>query len=182
MTFDLIRSRPALVVCVALAIACLSLWLWGRARHAAADRWEAKALAERDNHRATKANVRAAQEAAAVASRKARLATEAQFRQLAERADHAEQDLAAARAAADRFADARRVQVGAGGAAGGTPGNPGASGQDRPPEDRDGPGADAVVLTRSEFDQLAGNTLRLEQVRRWGQSLIDAGMAEGQGL
>ena len=175
-----VRSKPGLVLSAVLALVCLSLWLWGRAGHASADRWEAKALAERDNHRATKANVRAAQDAAAVASRNARLATEAQFRQLAERADHAEQDLAAARAAADRFADARRVQVGIGSAAGDTPGNPGASGQDRPAQGGDGPGADPVVLTRAEFDQLAGNTLRLEQVRRWGQSLMDAGLAEAQ--
>ena len=173
-----VRSKPFLALSLALVVACLCLWLWGRAGHAAADRWEAKALAERDNHRATKANVRAAQDAAAVASRNARLATEAQFRQLAERADHAEQDLAAARAAADRFADARRVQVGAGSTDGNTTGDPGASGQDRTASGGDGSGADAVVLSRTEFDQLAGNTLRLEQVRRWGQALLDTGLAD----
>jgi hypothetical protein len=35
-----------------------------------------------------------------------------------------------------------------------------------------------VVLDRSVFDEFVSSTLRLEQVRRWGQSLIDAGLAQ----
>jgi hypothetical protein len=168
-------AKAAGGIILALALACAGLWLWGRAGHAAADRWEAKAIAERDNHRATKANVQAAQAAAAAAARAARLATEEHSRRLAERADHAEEDLADARAAAVRYADAHRVPVGTGSAAGGSASHTGAAGQADAAARGDGPGADAVVIERSAFDQLVSNTLRLEQVRRWGQSLIDAG-------
>lgn len=45
---------------LALGLACPGLWLWGRVGDADGNRWEAKSLAERDNHRATKANVLAA--------------------------------------------------------------------------------------------------------------------------
>lgn len=162
---------------LALALACGGLWLWGRAGHAAADRWEAKAIAERDNHRVTKANVRVAQEQAAKAARAARLATEEQYRQLAERANHAEDDLAAARAAAARYADAHRLPIGPGGATGRAPGSTGAAGEADAAARGDGSGAYAVVIERSAFDQFVSNTLRLEQVRRWGQSLIDAELA-----
>jgi hypothetical protein len=151
-----------------LALACAGLPLWGRAGHASADRWEAKAAAERDNHRATKANVLAAQAQAADASRAARLATEDHYRRLAERADHAEDDLAAARAAAARYADAHRLPVRTGGAAGGSTSRAGAAGQADAAPRGDGHGSDAVVLTRSAFDEFVSNTLRLEQVRRWG--------------
>ncbi len=166
---------------LALALACAGLWLWGRAGHAASARWESKAIAERDNHRATKANVIAAQAEAASAARQARLDTETRYRQLAERADHAEDDLADARAAAARYADAHRLPVGIGSAAGSATSRSGAAGQADAAPRGDGPGADPVVIERSMFDQLTGNTLRLEQVRRWGQSLIEAGLAFSDG-
>lgn len=72
--------------------------LWGRAGHASAEQWETKFIAERDDHRITKENVRAAQTQAAQAARAARLATEEQYLHLAERADHTDDDLASARA------------------------------------------------------------------------------------
>lgn len=170
-------AKVAAGLILALALACAGLWFWGRAGHAAADRWEAEAIAERDNHRTTKANVRAAQEKATEAAHVARRATEAQYRQLAERADHAEDDLAAARAAAARYADAHRLPVGPGGAAGRAPGSTGAAGEADAAGLGDGSGADAVVIERRAFDQFVSNTLRLERVRRWGQSLINAGLA-----
>jgi hypothetical protein len=163
---------------LALALVCAGLCLWGRAGHAAADRWEAKAIAERDSHRATKANVRAAQEQAGQAARSARLATEEQSRRLAERADHAEEDLADARAAAARYADARPLPVGTGGPAGGLASHTGVASQADAASRGDGSGSDAVVLDRSVFDQFVSNTLRPEQVRRWGQSLMDAELAQ----
>lgn len=163
--------------CVLLIVACACLLFWGRAGYALSDRWETKSIAERDAHRTTKENVRAAQVAAATAAEAARLATEAHSRQLAERADNAEQDLAAARDAAARFADARRLQHDSGGAARSPASDTGAASQADAAARGDRPGADAVVLTRAEYDQFAGNTLRLEQVRQWGQSLIDAGLA-----
>lgn len=160
---------------LALTLACAGLWIWGRAGHAASDRWEAKALAERDNHRITKDNFAAAQAAAAAAARAARLAVEQTSRQLAERADH--EDLVAARAAAARFADARRLQERSRSAPAGAAGGAGAAGEADSAASGDGPGADAVVLGRGEFDTLVGNTLRLERVRRWGEQLITANLA-----
>lgn len=170
-------TKAAGGIILALALACAGLWLWGRAGHAAADRWEAKAIAERDNHRATKANVLTAQAKAADAARAARLSTEDHYRRLSERADHAEEDLADTRAAAARYADAHRLPVGPGGAAGSPASHARATGQADLAARGDGPGADAVVLGRSEFDQFVSNTLRLERVRRWGQSLITEGLA-----
>jgi hypothetical protein len=64
------------------------------------------------------------------------------------------------------------------GAAGGSASLTGAASQADASPRGDGPGTDAVVIERGAFDQLIGNTLRLEQVRRWGQSLIDASLAQ----
>lgn len=175
-------AKAAGALILALALACASLWLWGRAGHASADRWEAKAITERDNHRVTKANVQAAQAQAASAARAARLATEEQSRRLAERADHAEDDLAAARAAAARYADAHRLPVRSGSATAGVPGHAGAAGQADSSSSGHGSRADAVVLDRGEFDQLIDNALRLERVRRWGEELITNGLAVSAGI
>lgn len=41
-----------------------------------------------------------------------------------------------------------------------------------------GPGADAIVVSRADFDALNENTLRLKAVNEWGQRLIDQGLAE----
>ena len=40
-----------------------------------------------------------------------------------------------------------------------------------------GPGPDSVVLSRSDFDTLTGNTARLVAVHQWGEDLIAAGLA-----
>ncbi len=42
----------------------------------------------------------------------------------------------------------------------------------------DSPGPAAVILTRSDFDQLVENSARLEAAHRWAQALIDDGTAE----
>lgn len=49
--------------------------------------------------------------------------------------------------------------------------------QDQPAPVDHGPGPDAVVLARSDFETLVGNTARLEAVHQWGESLIADGTA-----
>lgn len=44
-------------------------------------------------------------------------------------------------------------------------------------ESSHGTSADAVVVTRTDFDILTGNTARLMDVQAWGQGLIDEGLA-----
>lgn len=160
---------------LALALTSAGLLVRGNYWQGRADGWEATAGKWKDAQQAHEAAYIAAQKSAADAAHTARLATEEQSRLIAERADH--EDLDAARAAAARFADARRVQDGATRSAGSPASSAGAASQADAAPRSDGPGADAVVLSRAEFDQLTGNTLRLEQVRRWGQSLVDAGLA-----
>ena len=44
-------------------------------------------------------------------------------------------------------------------------------------QDRDRPGADAVVIERADYDILVANTVRLQAVREWGLELVKAGVA-----
>lgn len=151
------------VLLLALALA----WLRGDAWEAAAGRWK-------NAHAAQESAMVASQQAAKAKAVAARLAAENQSAALARRADHADETIAQLRSAADRFAAARRLRTPP---AGGAPGGPRAAGEGDPAPDRDGPGADAVVLTRPEYDDFVASALRLERVRRWGQSLIAEGLA-----
>ena len=45
-------------------------------------------------------------------------------------------------------------------------------------ESGNGPSADAVVVTKSDFDILTGNTARLADVKAWADRLIGDGLAE----
>jgi hypothetical protein len=44
-------------------------------------------------------------------------------------------------------------------------------------ESRNGTSADAVMVTKSDFDILTGNTARLADVKAWGDALIAEGLA-----
>ena len=44
-------------------------------------------------------------------------------------------------------------------------------------ESRNGTSADAVILSREDFDILTGNTARLADVKAWGDALIGEGLA-----
>lgn len=143
-----------------LAIALALTFAWGKAGWRSADSWQ---LA----HKAQKAAYVAAEQAAAAKAIAARLRTETQYAELARKADHAEiPDL---RAAAAAFADSRRVRTAVACGASSGPAAPTPAG---PAPDRDGPGSDGVVLTRPEYDDLVSNSIRLERVRRWGETLI----------
>ena len=78
------------------------------------------------------------------------------------------------RAAGLAYANAHRVRTEAC-----SPVNPGLPGTDNPApvNDRSGPDASMVALSRADFDVLTGNSLRLAKVQQDAQSLIDAGVA-----
>lgn len=118
------------------------------------------------------ASILAAQTVAAEKAETQRVATENKTAELARRADYAERELDTMRDAADRFRRTRSVRTFAGASCG-----PAAAAPLGAPEDSDGQGADGVVLTRNEWEQYVATTLRLERVRRWGESLVQAGLA-----
>jgi hypothetical protein len=134
---------------------------------------------DRNNLRAQlasqQAEYTAAQAAAATKAEAARIKTEAASAASARKADREEKpDVAGQRLAADRYATARRVQPAAPCRASGSAAT---IAQAVAAPTGDGPGPDAVVIPRAHFDQLRDNTLRLERVRQWGESEIEAGRA-----
>ncbi|MBA15586.1 MAG: hypothetical protein CMN73_04440 [Sphingomonas sp.] len=131
---------------------------------------------EKAAHAQTIANYRAAQDAALAEAIAQRDRLQDQYQLAAERADYAETQLAAARSAADRFADARSVRTYCTPIGGSTSG-PAAAGESDATARNNRPDADAVVLTRGEYDIFVRNTLRLKQAHDWGMNLIADGLA-----
>ncbi|WDF73492.1 hypothetical protein [Novosphingobium sp. KACC 22771] len=144
------------------------LWLRGNLLGADRDKWR---KAAQDQQTAfTKASVEAALKAEAD-----RIATEAKSATNARKADNViSPSVTHQRAAADRYADAHRLRPETDCRLSGQADTPPTNGA---APDRDGPGPDAVVIPRAHFDQLRDNTLRLERVRQWGESEIEAGRA-----
>lgn len=105
----------------------------------------------------------------------AKAAEEARTRLNSERTDSAHQtELARLRALADRYANANRVRSKApGGASSGAP----APTNNHSPQGADGPGTDAVVLDRDDFDIMVENTARLKAAHDWATTL-NAGTAD----
>lgn len=160
----ILRSRWAHYA--ALGLLCMILWLRGNAWENAAGRWK-------DAHHAQEKALVATAAAAKAKAIAARIATENKTAELARRADNAEAQVDDLRAAADRFGTSRMRSSLCGPAR--SRSAPASEGSPAP--DRDGPGADALVLTRSEYDELVSNSIRLERVRQWGQSLVTEGLA-----
>lgn len=148
---------------ILLLIALALTFSWGKAGWRTADSYK---LA----HRLQKEAYVSAQAAARDKALAQHIRTENRYAAMARKADNAESKLDSALLdAAARFAAARGVRAEAPRCA---PGGSAAPGQGDPAPDRDGPGADAVVLTKPEYDAFVANTLRLERVRRWGDGLI----------
>lgn len=148
-----------------LLVAILIAGLWARGNHYRADRdhWHEAFDTQRTNYIA-------AQDAAKARAEAQRIATENRYAELARKADAEKND--ALRAAAARFARLRSK------AACGPARNPATAAPADTPGDHPEPGADTVVLlTRPEYDQFVENTLRLEAVRRWGESLVQEKLA-----
>lgn len=160
-----LTSRLGLGLIVAMALGLL--WLRGDHYQRDRDAWRSAYKAQQQATIAVAAEARAKAEAQ-------RIATENRDAQLARKADHETQDIRNLRGAADRFAADRRLRPQEAGPA---PGGPGAPAQGDPAPGGDRSGATAVVLTRPEYEQFVANTLRLEQVRRWGEALILDGLA-----
>lgn len=126
--------------------------------------------------RADRANYENAQAAAKALAEAQKAKDAAQYQSIAERTDNA-QEATQRRAAADRYARANRVRKGTATAssdAGGTS----RAGSTSPAAVDNGPGADAdVVVSRTDFDTLVNNTIRLKQAHDYGNELIVAGLA-----
>lgn len=152
-----------------LALALAFTVVWGRAGWRTAESYQ---LA----HRLQKEAYQSAQAAARNKELAQRIRTENRYAELSRQADYAENQVADLRAAADRFGRLRA------GAARCTPGRSLATAPGYPATDRDRPSENAladpgILLTKPEYDELVANTLRLERVRRWGETLIQDGLA-----
>lgn len=157
---DLARRYP--MQAALIASLCLNVWLWRG--------W--------DKAEARYANFVAKAEKASKEARAKQIALnqamQAKYETLAEKADHAHAiELADARSRAAAYANRNGVRSYCQGSAGQT-----SSPAEGPVAPRDnGPGADAVILNRDDFDQLVENTLRLKAAHEWGESLVRDGVA-----
>lgn len=158
---DLIRRYP--LAAALIASLCLSLWLW---------RGKERAESQRDKARAQIVQV----EAASAENARKLAQRDREFADTTKRLSD-ENEVLHARLAAAKSVPARayaermrfdKVCVS----------NSPADAQGEIAQDRDRPGADAVVLERTDYDILVANTVRLQAVREWGLSLQAAGVAE----
>lgn len=153
---------------VAATLLIATLWWRGSHYEADRDRWQAAFKAQKA------ATVAIAEEARAKAEA-ARIHTERRYAQLARDADAGARS-ADLHAAARRYADAHRLRPETD-----RPARSGttATGEGDPAGGGDGPGqaTEFLVVTRNDFDLLVANSIRLEQVHRWGQSLIRDNLA-----
>lgn len=112
-----------------------------------------------------------AQRQAAILARAAREAQERRYKETADEADKQADGLRAdLRDAGARYAAANGLRSRAC-PAGGAPGGTLAAAEGDSAESSNGPGADAVVLSRDDFDILNENTARLIAVREWALGL-----------
>lgn len=150
-----------------LALLCVGLLVRGNYYHADRNQW-------RDNYRVQKKAYNAAS-AAAEAQQKALYASiSARQNDKARSADESNriaQDRA--RSAVAGYSERMRLDRVCARQA-----NP--SSQTGPAQDRDGQGAatEFVAVTKNDFELMVANSVRLEEVRKWGDSLIADGLAE----
>jgi hypothetical protein len=150
-----------------LLAACAGLAIWGWFGHHSAAKWK-RVL------RSTEVAYVAAQKDAKAAQIAANLAATARYSALERKsADDYRPAMESAHSAVIAYVG--RMPACPRSASGGT--NPAAM-PDNPGVDA-GPGESSgmAAITVADLDALAGNTVRAESCRAWGQSLIDAGMA-----
>ncbi|MDE2434753.1 MAG: hypothetical protein KGM49_00700 [Sphingomonadales bacterium] len=149
-----------------IASLCLSGWLWH-----GWDREKAHHLSDRAAAEETMRQFRAASDANAAAAIAQVKAAEARSAQQAKDNTHVETEIRTVyRDRAGAYADRMRLdQV--------CRSDPAAATQDHPAPLDHGPGGEAVVLERADFDQLVANTARLEAAHEWGEGLIRDGAA-----
>lgn len=157
---SLIGRYPWQAACVALL--ALSAFMW---------RGKANAIDERDMARAeTKAVLARSEENLAAAKAQVK-AYEAKYSKLAKDNADAEQIIRTVYVdRSDRNAERMRFDKICGS-------NPTAPTKDQPAPFDNGPGPEAVVVGRTDYDILVENTVRLEAAHQWGQSLVKDGLA-----
>ena len=158
--FGVIGRYPWQAACVALLAVSALLW-----------RGKANALDERDAARAETANLIARSEENLAAAKAQVKAYEAKYSKLAKDNADAEKIIRTVYVdRSDRNADRMRFDKVCGS-------NPAAAPKDQPAPFDNGPGPEAVVVGRTDYDILVENTIRLEAAHQWGQSLIKDGLA-----
>lgn len=158
-----------------LIVAIVAVAVWGWLGHRSAAKWHRVADSTEIARKADRREYQAAQKEAEAAQIAANKATEARYSAIAKEADNDYQTaLNDARGLAGAYASRMRVTAAC------RPARvAGAAAQDGAPEDRDGPGEDTdlIAVTRDDFTTLTDNTIRLQAVHDWGQSLIKDGLA-----
>lgn len=162
------------VLLIALAWTWNSRGNWRETAH----RWQENAETWKLAYGTQQSAFRAAQAAAAAKFEAQRIKTESTYRILAERADANDEKITNLRSAAERYARANRVRNGQARTAGGDAGRAAAGAQAGTAQGGDGPGADAVILSRDDFLKLNDNTVQLVKVNKWADQLIAEGLAE----
>ena len=171
-----LRSHWRLLAVAILLAALAFAWNSRSGWKQAAGSWRETAVSWRTAFATQKAAFAAAEAAARAKAEAQKIRTESRFRTLAERADHADEEIADLRAAAARFAGANRLRAPARAAEAGAGRTAAAAQGDAAPSDRRS-GDDAIVVPRGDFDVLVENTIRLKQAHDWGESLIAEGLA-----
>ena len=158
-----------------LIVALVAVAVWGWLGHRSAAKWHRVADSTEIARKADRREYHAAQKEAEAAQIAANLATEDHYGAIAEEADNAYQTaLNDARGLAGAYASRMRVTAAC------RPARvAGAAAEDGAPEDRDGTsgGPDMVAVSREDFTTLTDNTIRLQAVHDWGQSLVKDGLA-----
>ena len=143
-----------------IASLCLSLWLYNGREDARMNLASARDTIE-EMKQASK-DARAAQ----IAMNKANTDQQTQIAKDADNDQTTRRDIADR---SSRYADGMRAENYCRKAS--------ATSEDNSPQDRDPASADAVVLSRADFDTLTDNTARLVQVKAWSDALIQADLA-----
>jgi hypothetical protein len=142
--------------------------------------WKPRALAAEKALADLQAQIKAAQPKAAEKQAAVNHEPAARSAAIAKASDHDAQGYyEKGRAAGAAYAAAHSLRASCAAAAGGGTNGTGLPGANRTGGQHDGPGqaADMVALSRSDYDTLTGNSLRLAKVHQDAQALIDAGVA-----
>lgn len=161
--FAWITASTTHLLFAALAIALL----WGGYQRHNAGKWHRVA----DSAQTALKSALRASDANAAAQLAQNKAWEAKSTTLAKEADDAETELRASYGARNvAYADRMRADKVCRSSAA-------PAGQIDIAQSGNGPGSDAVMVSRADFDTLTGNTARLEAVHQWGEALVRDGLA-----
>ncbi len=165
--FGPLVAKIAAGVSLVLLIACVGLLFWGKAGWRDAASYKVANATMKKAYSAAQAAAEAEQKAY-YASISARLSDKARF---ADESNRIAQDRA--RPAVSGYVERMRLAPGC------APRQAGSGAQDRPAEHRDGQGGEAeyVAVSRNDFELMVSHSVRLEEVRKWGESLISEGLA-----